>query len=140
MSQHQSAAALRQTATITDAPARTRVDRTFGLPNGLYAATVGLYLAFLAVMTAAFGESGLAIPMVIMMGFVVIAFGLAGKWAGMQPRNDSAPLTWGQFSVRGIQTHTGQLSATEASIQVLVLPVLILGWGLTVAAIAASVR
>jgi hypothetical protein len=126
-----------QVATVSNAPAKTKVDRNFGLPTGLYVATVGLYLTFLATLTAMFGNAELIIPMAIMMGFVVIAFSLAGKWSTMKPANDTKPLTWGQFSHRGIQTMTGPLSAGEASVQVLLLPVLIVFWGLCVATIAA---
>lgn len=128
---------LNQVATVTSAPVQTRVDRNFGLPTGLYVATVGLYLFFLATLTTVFGNAELIIPMTVMMGFVVIAFGLAGKWAAMKPANDSRPLSWGQFSNRGIQTLTGPLTAGEASVQVLLLPVLIVFWGLSVAVIAA---
>lgn len=43
----------------------------------------------------------------------------------------------GQFSGRGIDTPSGRLTANEAAIQVLTLPVLILGWGLSVAVVMA---
>ena len=42
MSKHHSTAELQRIATATAAPVRTRVDRSFGLPSGLYYATVGL--------------------------------------------------------------------------------------------------
>jgi hypothetical protein len=38
---------------------------------------------------------------------------------------------------RGVETPSGRLTAKEAAIQVLTLPVLILGWGLAVAVIVA---
>ena len=128
---------LNQVATVSAAPIQTRVDRNFGLPTGLFVATVGLYLFFLATLTTMFGNAELIIPMTVMMGFVVIAFGLAGKWAAMKPDNDTRPLSWGQFSNRGIQTLSGPLTAGEASVQVLLLPVLIVFWGLCIAVIAA---
>ena len=128
---------LQQVAAVSAAPVQTKVDRNFGLPTGLFVATVGLYLTFLGILTMMFGNAELIIPMTVMMGFVVIAFGLAGKWSTMNPANDTRPLSWGQFSNRGIQTLTGRLSAKEASVQVLILPVLIVFWGLTVAVIAA---
>ncbi len=128
---------LNQVATVTSAPVQTRVDRNFGLPTGLLLAAAALYLFFLATLTAMFGNAELIIPMTVMMGFVVIAFGLAGKWAAMKPENDTRPLSWGQFSNRGIQTMTGPLTAGEASVQVLILPVLIVFWGLCIAVIAA---
>lgn len=140
MSKHVSTSELEALATVTSVPAFTRVDRTFELPTGLYVATVGLYLAFLGVMAVSFLNSELAIPMVIFVFFIVIAFGVAGKWASMQPTNDSQPLSVGQFRNRGIMTLSGRLTAGEASIQVLMLPALILVWGLAVATIAAFVR
>lgn len=137
MSQRLSHEKLSDLAVVTEAPVHTRVDRNFGLPTGLYAATVALYLAFIGTMAALFLNPELAIPMAVFAVFVIIAFGLAGCWAIMAPENDSAPLTWGQFSSRGIDTLSGRLTASEAAIQVLTLPVLILGWGLSVAVVMA---
>lgn len=121
----------------TAAGSQAFVERGFGLPTRLYAATVALYLGFIAVMAASFLDTELAIPMVIFAGFVVFAFGLAASWTWMRPENDTAALDWGQFRVRGIETSSGRLTAGEATIQVLLLPVLILGWGLAVAVIVA---
>lgn len=124
-------------ATVTESPVRTRVDRNFGLPTGLYIGTVALYLGFIGLMATLFLNGELVIPMVVFAGFVIFAFGLAGKWTQMKPDNDSGPLTWGQLSSRGIQTLSGPLTSSEAAVQVLLLPVLILGWGLAIAVIVA---
>lgn len=132
MSQRLSKDQLQDLAVVTQAPARTRVDRNFGLPTELYAATVALYLCFIGSMAAVFLNPELVIPMIVFAGFVVMAFGLAGCWAAMKPDNDTAPLTWGQFVGRGIDTLSGRSIASEAARQVLTLPVLILGWGLAV--------
>jgi len=137
MSQRLTQQQLQGLATVTAVPARTRVDRSFGLPTGLYVATVALYLAFIGVMASVFMNPELAIPMVVFAGFVLMAFGLAGYWTRMQPHNDAAAPTWGQFAARGIDTLSGRLSANEAAVQVLTLPVLILCWGLAVALIVA---
>lgn len=137
MSQKIQGAELARIAEVSAAPVRTRVDRNFGLPTGLYVATVALYLAFMGVMTSLFLNPSLAIPLVVMVGFIIVAFGLAGMWTTMQPDNDTSPLSWGQFSSRGIQTLSGHLTAGEASAQVLILPVLILVWGLAIAVIVA---
>lgn len=137
MSQRYTPQELAVLALVTSAPARTKVDRNFGLPTGLYLATIGLYLAFIGVMASVFMNPELAIPMVIFAGFVLIAFGLAGYWTRMKPDNDTAPLSWGQFASEGIDTLSGRLTASEATVQVLMLPVLILGWALAVAVIVA---
>ncbi|HMP56881.1 MAG TPA: hypothetical protein PKD92_09955, partial [Novosphingobium sp.] len=120
--------ALNEVAAVSAEPARTRVDRNFGLPTGLFVATVVCYLGFVGLMATLFANPGLAIPLVIFAGFIIAAFGLAGWWAWMAPENDTRPLTWGQFVHRGVQTGTGLLTAGQASVQVLILPVLILFW------------
>lgn len=128
---------LSRIASIADAPARTTVDRNFGLPTGLYAATVALYLAFLGLMGTVFANPEIAIPMAIMAGFVVMFFGLCGLWTKMNPENPTDPMNWGQLASRGIETLSGRLTAGEAAVQVLILPVLILGWGCAIAVIVA---
>ncbi len=137
MSQHISTAELNTVAAVTPAPAMTKVDRNFGLPTGLYAATVGLYLGFIGLMAVLFANPELAIPLVIFAGFIIFGFGLAGFWTRMTPDNPTAPLSWGQFSHRGIQTLSGPLTAGEASAQVLMLPILILFWGVCIAVVVA---
>jgi len=137
MAQQISQQDLNRIASITDAPARTKVDRNFGLPTGLYAATVALYLGFLGLMATVFANAELAIPVAIMAGFVVLFFGLCGLWTRMNPENPTSPMTWGQLSARGIQTLSGPLTASEAAAQVLILPVLILGWGCAITVIVA---
>ena len=137
MAEHVSQQDLARIATITDAPVRTKVDRTFSLPTGLYVATVGSYLGFLAVMSAVLMNPELVLPMVAFVISVVGGFALAAKWVRMQPGNESHPLTFDQFRHRGIDTLTGRLTAKEASVQVLILPVLIFAWGITCAVIIA---
>lgn len=137
MSEPISSKELTQVAAVSEEPVRTKVDRNFGLPTGLYAATVASYLAFLGIMTALFMNPELAIPMVLFVGVIIAGFGICGIWATMNPENDTAPLSWGQFSSRGIQTLSGHLTSGEAAAQVLTLPLLILSWGVAVAVIVA---
>lgn len=128
---------LARIATVTDAPVLTRVDRNFGLPTGLYIGTVALYLGFIGLMATLFLNAELVIPMVVFAGFVAFAFGLAGEWTRMKPDNVTRPLTWSQFQNRGIQTLSGPLTSGEAAVQVLILPVLIMVWGVAIAVIVA---
>jgi hypothetical protein len=135
--------ALRSAAVIVPAPVvaaphvRDEIDRTFELPTGLYAATVGLYLGFIGLMAATFGNAGLAIPLVIFALFVVAGFGTPALWARMNPAKARGALTYGQLKARGIMTATGRLDAGAAAAQVLVLPILIFAWGIAIAVIAA---
>lgn len=136
-------------ARIVDAPdiAKVRhqieVDRCFELPTGLYAATVACYLGFLVITGAAFMAPALAIPMAIFAFFIVAGFGVPAIWVRLKSNaidpNTSRPLTADNFEARGIMTHTGPCTARDARVQVLILPVLIVLWGIAATTIAALV-
>jgi len=113
-------------------------DRSFGLPTALYGGTVACYLGFIAVTAMAFGNPALTIPMVIFALFIVAGFGVPAIFTRLKG-NDSKPLTFGQFEDVGIMTHTGRLAPRDAKVQVLLLPVLVLCWGLVAVTIAAIV-
>ncbi len=115
------------------------VDRSFELPRGLYVATVGLYLGFLAVMAVGMASPGLLIPMVIFAFFIVAGFGLPTIWTKMRPGNPTSPMAWERFRRTGIVTQTGRITAGEASAQMLILPLLIFAWGVICVTIAALV-
>lgn len=135
-----SRADLAEIATISSEPALSQpTDRTFELPTGLYVATVGAYLAFLAVLAIGFASDDLILPMAVFVFYIVMAFGLPSLWARMQPQTKSRALTWQQFRREGIQTNTGWLPAGSAAIQVLMLPVLILLWGVAAVIVKALV-
>ncbi len=132
-------------ARIVEAPTTLRpprhqvdVDRNFELPTVLFGATVALYLGFLAVMLIGFTTPGLAIPMVIFVGFIVAGFGVPAIWTRLAG-NTTRPMSYGEFRKAGIMTHTGRCSAQDTVIQMLILPVLIVLWGCAVAIIAAVV-
>lgn len=124
-----------------EAPIRHQVesDRNFGLPKALYGATVAGYLGFLLVVGSAFANPHLAIPMAIFVVFIIAGFGVPAVWTRLAG-NTSAPQTMGEFGLKGIMTNTGRLAARDATIQVLILPALLVVWGLAVAVIAAVVR
>jgi hypothetical protein len=115
---------------------QVETDRNFGLPTALYGATVGGYLGFLVIVGSAFANPVLAIPMAIFVLFIIAGFGIPALWTRLAG-NTSEPQTLGEFEARGIMTATGRLAARDATIQVLILPVLLVCWGLAVAVIAA---
>lgn len=124
---------------LPSAPHRHQVedDRSFELPTALYGATVGLYFAFLAIMFAGLSSPGLIIPMAIFAIFIAGMFGVPAVWTKLKSDNETAPMTLGKFEQKGIMTYTGRLSSRDASIQMLILPVLIVFWGIAVVTIAA---
>ncbi len=126
-------------AATTDAP-RNQVDtdRNFELPTALYVATVGCYLAFLAITWMTFAAPMLAIPMAIFAVFIAAGFGVPTIWTRLKG-NVSRPLDPGTFARMGVTTNTGPCTARDAVVQMLILPVLIVVWGCAVAIIAAIV-
>jgi hypothetical protein len=117
---------------------QVEADRNFGLPSALYVATIACYFGFLVIVGSAFANPVLVIPMAIIVVLIVAAFGVPAVWARLRD-NSSAPQTLGEFETRGIMTNTGRLRPRDATIQVLILPVLLVVWGLAVAVIAAIV-
>jgi len=129
------------TATEIAAPEQQRAceDRTFNLPVSLHAAYFGLSLAFLAVMWAGFSAPGLAIPMVICVFFTAAFYVVPMLWATMGPDNPGRSMPFASLMDKGVDTLTGRCSGGAAVAQVLVLPALLLFWGLAVVTIAALV-
>ena len=128
-------------ARIVEAPVRHQVEaeRNFGLPAGIYGTMIGCYLGFLALAMLAFANPVLAVVMVICAFSIMAGFAVPTLWTRLRGNPGAAP-TMGEFSVKGVMTNTGRLSASEAAIQVLTLPVLVLCWGVAAFVIAAIVR
>lgn len=130
-------------AIIHEAPIMRRptaVDRNFELPAGLYVATAAAYFAFLGVMTLGFGNPGLILPMAIFVVFIAMFFAVPAMWMRMKPDHAEALTPWARFRRNGVMTAFGHSTAGAATVQVLILPALILVWGLAVVVIAALVR
>lgn len=115
------------------------VDRSFELPRGLYAATGVLYLGFLAVMAIGLSTPGLIVPLSICAVFMAMFFAVPALWVRMKPESRVDALSSDRFRRAGIATHTGRLSASEATVQMLMLPVLIFAWALICVTIVALV-
>jgi hypothetical protein len=130
---------LQQVPAIAPAIAHV-VDRNFELPRGLYIATVACYLAFLAITALAFSTPGLIIPMVMFTFIIVVGFGIPAIWTKLSPDAPAKAKSWAKFQRDGITSLTGHNTAGAATVQVLILPVLIVVWGLAVVTIAALVR
>ena len=141
MSKHLTRELVAEQAIIVAAPKPLHeVDRTFQLPKGLYAATVGLYLGFLVVMAVGFSTPGLIIPMAIFTIIIVAGFGVPAVWTRLSPITDSKQITFSKLQREGISTLTGRLSAKDASVQMLVLPINVFCWGVATVSIATLVR
>ena len=127
---------------IVQAPAvrRNLAERSFGLHPALFAATIGAYVAFLAIMATVFVSPELVIPFAICFVYVGMAFGTPAMWAKISPRSEGRYQTWAEFRDEGLEIATGKISSGGAIAQVLVLPVLIVGWAVAMGIILAFVE
>jgi len=119
---------------------RQDVDRSFEMPTAFYGATVALYLGFIAILGIGLSTPELAIPMAIFAIFIVGLFGAPALWlrAGVEAPEAKAKSV-GALMREGIMTHTGLLKGRDAAVQMMVLPVLIVVWAMTVLVIAGVV-
>ena len=118
---------------------RVQFDQTFEIPTGVYAASLGLFVTFLATMVVGFGNPELGIPMAIFGVFFAGFYGIPTLFVKQAPEQSNTAMSWGQFKARGVKTATGHLPANEALAQMLVLPVLVVLWGFACITIAALV-
>ena len=129
-------------AFIHEAPALrllTTVDRNFELPARLYAAMAALFFAAAGVMAFGFASPGMVVPTGIIAVFIAMYFAVPAMWMRMKPEQPQRLTTWARFQRDGIMTTYGRTTARDATIQVLILPVLLLCWGIAVVTIAAVV-
>jgi hypothetical protein len=125
---------------IVAAPAaRACDDQSFELPGGLYAAMAIMFAGFVAVLSLAFRGGHMAVSYGVIFAFFAAFFAVPAILPRMKPEGRTKALSWAMFRYKGIQTATGRSSATEATVLVLLLPFLILCFGIAVATIAAFV-
>lgn len=113
--------------------------RHFDLPVAIHAGFFGLFLAYLGVMFIGFYEPQMILPMAIFVIFTVGFYVVPAMWARVGPDRKAKAMSMQRLLGEGIATHVGWCNGRDAVIQALILPVLILGWGIAVVSIAALV-
>ena len=124
---------------VVGAPAeRACTEQSFELPTGIYAAMISMFAGFVAVLGLSFRGGHMAVVVGIIFVFIAAFFTIPAMFAGVA-RGTSATkaLSWAAFRQRGISTATGHSTAGEATVLVLLLPFLILCFGIAVVSIAA---
>ena len=114
-------------------------DQSFELPGGLYAAMAIMFAGFVAVLSLAFRGGHMAVSYGVIFAFIAAFFAVPAIFPQMKTDSRTKALSWAMFRYKGIQTATGRSSATEATVLVLLLPFLILCFGIAVATSAAIV-
>ncbi len=115
------------------------VDRSFELPSGLYATMAALFFAAAGVMAFGFAAPGMVVPTGIIAVFITMFFATPAMWVRMRPEHSQRAASWSRFRQHGVMTPYGRSTAGAATVQMLILPVLLLCWGIAVVTIAAMV-
>lgn len=135
---HKSAALVARDEIVAPPSPRCCEDRTFELPPALHIATALLFLGFVSVLSFAFRAPAMAVPFGIFVIFIACFFTVPAMWVRMKPEeNNSRSMRWSELGNNGVQTACGQAGGWEATILVLLLPMVILCWAIAVAVIAA---
>ena len=116
---------------------RCCTDQSFELPPVLHFATGAMFLGFVSVLTAAFSNH-MAVSFGVIAAFIAAFFAVPTIFARSESFGGQA-LGWSEFMERGVDTATGRTGAGEAATLVLLLPFLILCFGIAVVTIAALV-
>ncbi len=118
---------------------RSCEDQSFELPTGVYVAMAGMFTGFIAVLNIAFsGHMGVSFAAIFF--FVAAFFAIPVLFTRSAPDSRTSALEWYQFLERGIVTASGREKAGSAAVLVLILPFLILCFGIAIATIAALVH
>lgn len=126
---------------IVAAPAqRACQDQSFELPGAIYVAMATMFVGFIGVLSLAFRGGHMAVVYGVIFAFIAAFFVVPALFVRQAPEEGhTKALSLFDFGRRGIVTATGHASAREATILVLLLPFLILCFGIGVAIIAALV-
>lgn len=114
---------------------RACTDQSFELPKRLYMAMTALFAGFVGMLSLSFRGGHMAVAYGVIFAFIAAFFAIPAVAPSMAPDRKRL-LSWSTFRMRGIETATGRSTAGEATVLVLLLPVLIFCFGMAVAAIA----
>ena len=138
MVRHQTKASLLAQADVVAEPIqRACTDQSFELPRLLYLAMAFMFAGFVAVLSLSFHGGHMVVNYGIIFGFIAMFFTVPAIFVRTAGKECTQALTWSEFRNRGIVTATGQTSARDATVLVLLLPFLIMCFGIAVAIIAA---
>jgi hypothetical protein len=123
---------------IVPAPAeRACSDQSFEVPTGIYIAMASMFTGFIAVLGLAFRGGHMAVAVGVIFAFIAAFFAVPAAFPALGAgETKTSALSWFDFRDRGIATATGHSTAGEATTLILLLPFLILLFGIAVVTIA----
>jgi hypothetical protein len=108
-------------------------DQSFELPGGIYVAMITMFASFIMVLGLSLRGGHMGVAYGVIIAFLMAFFAIPAVF------QQKPGLSWAMFRHKGIRTETGRTAAQEATTLVLLLPFLILCFGVAIATIAALV-
>ena len=116
-------------------------DQSFELPTVIYIAMAAMFAGFIVVLSLAFHGGYMAVVYGVIFAFIAAFFAVPALFPLQTPKaSRPRALSLFDFGHRGIATATGRATARDATVLVLLLPFLILCFGIAVATIASINR
>ena len=115
-----------------------RAEPVFGLHPALHVAMFAGFFAYLGLMWAAFADAELALPFVIFALFLGASFAVPALWARVAP-NDGPKARFRDFLAERVDTGSWPLTGKAAAVQVMIMPAMLVGWGMFIATLSATV-
>ncbi|HEX8241288.1 MAG TPA: hypothetical protein VF574_16255 [Allosphingosinicella sp.] len=114
---------------------RDRGERVFDLHPAVHAMVIGAWMTFVGILCAAFMAPEMILPAGVVVISVVALFVTPALWARLVPDDGLGRQSWAEFLREGVECLTGRLTAGQALVQIMTLPVLLVGLALAMAAI-----
>lgn len=130
-------AALLEVTRPSPALRRNRAGRVFDLPPVLHIATFAGFFVYLGILWSALAHRELVIPFAIFAVFLAASFVVPALWSRIAP--PAGPVgDFADFLREGFECATGHLTAGQTIAQVMIMPAMLIGWGIAVAIIVAT--
>lgn len=114
-------------------------DQSFELPAGMFVAMALMFAGFVGVLAFSF-RANMGVSYGVIFAFLTAYFAVPAIFPRMaRGHRATKSLDWSSFRENGVQTATGHSTSLEATTLILLLPFLILCFGIAVVTIAALV-
>ena len=118
---------------------RACTDQTFELPGAIYVAMALMFVGFVAILGFSLSEH-MAVSLGVIFFYLAAFFTVPAILSRTNLEGSSTrSLSIFEFADKGIATATGRVRGGDATILVLLLPFVILTWGVAIAIVAALV-
>lgn len=125
---------------VKAALSRDRANRVWDLHPGVHVMLAASFAAFLIILGSITMDRGMILPFVVFFTFLAAFFGVPAVFARVTPEQYGRFQSWSEFLDEEIDTGSGRLTGRSAVVQILTVPVLLVGWSAFVAVFWIAIR